>query len=216
MSRSECEAIAEELVAYADGELDHATHGRVDAHVGVCLACRRELSRLAKVDAALRGLPRLEPSADFAERLRERLEREAAVEPVGRRPWVRAAQWGLPALAAAAAVAIVLRSTLVPPAGDTPERFDPAPIAIAPDPAPVPEPPARVADAPAPKPAPAEVASVPGTDLADVAPEDLPPELLEQPEFFLRLPVVRRLEKLEHFDQVRQHTDPAGTDGSVG
>jgi hypothetical protein len=80
----------------------------------------------------------------------------------------------------------------------------------------VPEPPARVADAPAPKPAPAEVASAPGTDLPDVAPEDLPPELLEQPEFFLRLPVVRRLEKLEHFDQVRQHTAPDGTDGSVG
>ena len=38
---------------------------------------------------------------------------------------------------------------------------------------------------------------------AELAPEDLPPELIEHPELFLRLPVVRRLDKLEHFEEVR-------------
>jgi hypothetical protein len=35
--------------------------------------------------------------------------------------------------------------------------------------------------------------------------EQYPPELVEHPELFLRLPVVRRLEKLQHFEEVRRH-----------
>ncbi len=42
---------------------------------------------------------------------------------------------------------------------------------------------------------------------AELAPEDLPPDLLEHPEFFLRYPVVRRLNKLEHFEEVRRHDE---------
>jgi len=34
---------------------------------------------------------------------------------------------------------------------------------------------------------------------------EYPPDLVEHPELFLRLPVVRRLNRLEHFEEVRQY-----------
>jgi hypothetical protein len=73
------------------------------------------------------------------------------------------------------------------------------------------------AAAPAAKAEPPKVAAQPkakegAAQLADVdalRPEDLPTDLLEHPELFLRLPVVRRLEKLEYLgsEQERRGTD---------
>jgi hypothetical protein len=119
--------------------------------------------------------------------------------------------WGVP-LAAAAALALVWYSSISPNAPDAPGASrGGADVARAPqaEPAPRPDAVARVereAPADAPAEAPVEHAK------AELAPEDLPPELLEHPELFLRLPVVRRLEKLEHFEEVRtpQDAEPIG------
>ncbi len=37
--------------------------------------------------------------------------------------------------------------------------------------------------------------------------DEYPPELVDHPELFLHLPVVRRLQKLQHFEEVRQRED---------
>ena len=135
----------------------------------------------------------------------QRLEREAAHAPRGA---FRPAWWGVP-LAAAAVLALVWYSSLSgtsptaplgpPPGGD---------VASAPEAA---VPPNGAARAVARAKSAAEAAPVRQAN-ADLAPEDLPPEVVEHPELFLRLPVVRRLEKLEHFEEVRmrEQSEPLG------
>jgi hypothetical protein len=200
-----CEAIAEELVAYVDGEQPEPERVRIASHVAGCAPCRRELERIAKVNALVASLRPIEPSADLGERFRRRLEDEPAGAPAVH-SW-RPALWWVPAFAAAAATVLVWYWMLSRPASDgpglapgsaeiaagpdAPERVA-APRLPPPDAAPADE--SRVARAPAP------------------APEDLPPELVERPEFFVRLPVIRRLEELEHFEEVRVE----GGDGRQG
>jgi hypothetical protein len=55
--------------------------------------------------------------------------------------------------------------------------------------------------------------AVAGSDL-----DQYPPELIEHPELFLRYPVVKRLQRLQHFEEVRQHGDgePLGSTGANG
>lgn len=222
MSTSNCEAIGEELVAYLDDELDEEARRPVATHVATCLVCRREVERLTVVRRWIRELPAVEPSPAFADGLWEKIA--AGADPAPPAPNVRVLRpnrWAAPALAAAAVVALafasLLRTTGAPtkaPASAAPERVAaPAPAARKPD-APV-----VVARPAAPKGEPA-TGEAPQMAVADaVRPEDLPseslpPELLEHPELFLRLPVVRRLETLEHIDAVQNsHDDDAGGAG---
>ena len=197
MSTVRCEDLSEELVAYLDGEQPEDERARIEAHVGTCLACRREIDRLTKVRGWVQDLPRIEPAGDFEERMWRRLEADAPL--VGRPRGWRPAQWGVPALAAAAVLAFVLYSSI--------ERADQ--VATAPpsaERAVVAKAPAAPPDQPAARAVEERVAD------AELAPEDLPPELLEHPEFFLRYPVVRRMNKLEHFEEVRRHdeSEPLG------
>lgn len=195
MSTPRCEDLSADLVAYLDGEQPDGGRARVEAHVATCLACRRELERLTKVRAWIRALPRIAPAADFEERMWQRLEADA--RPVVRpRTW-RPARWSVPALAAAAAIALVIYASV--------ERSGKAPTR------PANGGPAVVARAPG---LPAEQAAAGGdardrqTDLAtatNLSPEDVPPEVVEHPELFLRYPVIRRLNMLEHFEEVRRH-----------
>lgn len=200
---STCDLMAEDLLAYADGELTGDAGARVDEHVRACLRCRRELAEIAKVNAAVRSLPRLEPSDDFASRLWERLDEMERDTPLRGRGLGR---WVVPMLAAAALLVLAVRATLETPPGpgaSAPAASSPAAVMAA-------APRAPVAHAPSPsgerEEAPVAVAA--GAE----APEDLPPELLEHPELFLRLPVVRRLDKLENFEEVRHHeeAEPVG------
>lgn len=203
MSVATCEQITSELIAYLDGELSDADRRPVAAHLSTCLGCRREVERLGTVQRWVSDLPSIEPSADFATDFWRRMNaEEAAVPTLGprRRVW----QLVVPALAAAAVLALVARSIVTSPSS-APTAPAPAKQIAA---APARKAPAAVAanrDA-----APAEPAQV--ADAANQLPEDLPPELVEHPELFLRLPVVRRLEKLEHFEEVR--TAPEG--GTAG
>jgi hypothetical protein len=196
---SECEVMAAELVAYLDGEQPEADRARIEGHVATCLTCRREMDRIGKVNALLRSLPRIEPSADFDARMWQRLEAETARR--SRRRGFRPAMWGIP-LAAAAALALVWYSSLSQPTpGSLARPGHVGTVANAPKDV------ARSvheveAVARAKPEEPADAAPIEQAN-ADLAPEDLPPELIEHPELFLRLPVVRRLDKLEHFEEVR-------------
>ena len=221
MSTPNCEAIGEELVAFLDDELDEATRRPVASHVATCLVCRREVERLTIVRRWVGALPAVEPSATFGDGLWDKIAAEtkpASPAPNVRvlRPW----RWAVPALAAAAVVALafssVLRSTGSPtktPPAAAPERIAaPAPAVRQPD-APVGARPAAPKNEPATEDAP-QVAAADAARPEDLRPEDLPPELLDNPELFLRLPVVRRLETLEHIDAVQNSHDDG--DGGAG
>jgi anti-sigma factor RsiW len=200
MSVSTCEQVTSELVAFLDDELSDADRRPVAAHLSTCLGCRREVERLGSVQRWVSDLPPIEPSADFATNFWRRMNAaEAAVSTLHprRRVW----QLAVPALAAAAVLALVARSlvtspTTAPSAPAAAKQVAAAPARKAP---------AGAANQAAP---PAEPAQVANAD--NQLPEDLPPELVEHPELFLRLPVVRRLEKLEHFEEVRQQTPEGG------
>jgi hypothetical protein len=161
--------------------------------VSTCLACRRELERLTTVQRYVTGMPRVEPGPDFAAQFWQRMDPEPVPTRAPGRP-PRPIRWALPALAAAAVLAVALQFMVTTPTAPTRPAPQTRSLAQA-RPAPKPE----VAAAP-PRQEPAEqVVNVDNLRL-----EDLPPELREHPELFLRLPVVRRLETLEHFDAVRQ------------
>lgn len=196
-----CETVLDDLTAYADGELPPDARGHVDEHVRSCLPCRHALADLEKVNAAVRMLPRVEPSADFAARLWERLDAADAAAGAG----FRLRRWAAPALAAAALLALALRFMIGGAGRDTPSVArvtEPAPVVLA----------KPVTTAGSRRETEAGTPQVAVADGAEPAPEDLPPELLEQPELFLRLPVVRRLDTLENFEEVRHHheAEPVG------
>jgi len=195
-----CTGVAEELVAYLDGEQPDGERQRVETHLGTCLTCRRELERVRRVRTLLGSLRSIEPSADFQAAFRRRLD--AAPPRLARRR--RAMVWGAPLLAAAAAVALVVYSfaTRLPPGRQ------PAPATVA------------AAHRPAASGAASgetrvaaqhhEEQGASGRPDVAVANDDLdqyPPELIEHPELFLHYPVVRRLQRLQHFEEVRQHGD---------
>jgi anti-sigma factor RsiW len=206
MSTHTCEQTSGELVAFLDGELGAEERRTVADHLATCLTCRREMEHLTSVQRMVDTLPRIEPSASFA----DDFWRRVAAEPTpiaSRRRRGSVLRWAIPALAAAAVLAFALRSQL-----ETPSSLPAAPrtrVAAAP------AAPAKVAVAPAAERAKSEGAE-PAPQVANVdslRPEDLPPELLEHPELFLRLPVVRRLEKLEYLGSTEDR--PSG-DGGAG
>ncbi len=196
-----CDQIGPELVAFLDGELDDAERRPIASHVSTCLGCRREMERLGTVRGWVADLPRIEPSAGLADEFWRRVEHERAAtesHPGASPLW----WWVTPALAAAAALVLAFQFFT---SGPTPVAKAPSAeraVAGARPGAPAPAVAARRA-AP-------EAAAPMVADADTLRPEDLPPELLEHPELFLRLPVVRRLDKLEHFEEVRQHP---GEDG---
>jgi hypothetical protein len=208
MSTTTCEEITSELVAFLDGELADEERRPVAAHVHGCLACRREIERLTKVQGLVAELPRIQPSAGFADEFWRKLEAESAPLPANVHR-LRPLRWVVPALAAAAVVALALRSEVQPPspqvASSGTEVHASGKIATAPA---APAPPARAAPQPKAEEPPAQVA-----DVESLRPEDLPPELVEHPELFLRLPVVRRLDTLKYLGSAE---DAPGADDGAG
>jgi len=190
-----CGAIAEELVAYLDGEQPASERARIEAHLGTCLTCRRESERLRTVGNWLRALPRVEPGPGLEEGMRRLLEAEPRQDLPRRRH--RPLLWSVPALAAAAGVALALSSLLTGgPSGVSPRRQ------------PVPANRGGGADVGPLAGATASRGEVKVAGDMQPALEDVPPEVIEHPELFLRLPVVRRLDKLEHFEEVRRQNEP--------
>lgn len=220
MSTPNCEAIGEELVAYLDDELDEEARRPVATHVATCLVCRREVERLTVVRRWIGELPAVEPSPAFADGLWEKIAAGAQSSPPAPNVRVlRPNRWAAPALAAAAVVALAFASLLRTTDGPTKAPTSAAPERVAAPAVRKPDAPAIVARPAAPKGEPAkeeapQMAAADAVRPEDLPPESLPPELLEHPELFLRLPVVRRLETLEHIDAVQNsHDDDAGGAG---
>jgi anti-sigma factor RsiW len=201
-----CEQISGELIAFLDGELGESERRQIATHVSTCLVCRRELDRLTTVQRWVADLPDIEPSAEFAEQFWDRMD----AEPTGARPKLRSLRslwWALPALAAAAVLAVSFQFMSRLPSAPT-RPATPAERVVQALPA--------QADRPTAATVAAEATLKDGSRQAasvdDMRPEDLPPDLLEHPDLFLRLPVVRHLEKLEYFEAVRQ--EPGDQDGA--
>jgi anti-sigma factor RsiW len=186
-----------------DGDISAADREALERHVEACATCRRELAATQALFAALDELPRERevPLALEAATLRRvRMTAADEAEAAARRWW----GWlPVPLLAAAGASAVALVIATRP--GD---------VADSPSgPAPAAEPP-RIARAPAP-PAPTAAergrgAPEPGRDVAGPAelataatpPAEPPPDLAAAPELFMNLPIIRNMEKLEHFEAI--------------
>ncbi len=198
-----CDDFAADLVAYLDGELGDADRARIEAHLGTCLACRRELEQFRRLRALIDGVRPLDLSTDFADRMWQRLDPLPARAPRRR---TRAVLWAAPTLAAAAALALVWYSQ-VARLGNAPTAPAPHSVAAAPRPHDANE--HAVASRSEKEQAVASREKEEGGAPGNVARTDdvteYPPDLVEHPELFLRLPVVRRLNRLEHFEEVRQY-----------
>ena len=182
------------------------------------------MERITKVNRLIGALPQREPSADFERRMWERLQAESVVAPERRRR-MRPALWGVPALAAAAALALAFYSSLAPAPADRSGGASKA-VEVAGESRQAPRAPelarAKSEHDEAPRAEERRVASgqpdeSPGAgernqiaSAGALAPEDLPPDLVEHPELFLRYPVVRRLDSLSHFEEVQQRIHPEG------
>ena len=210
MSTLTCDQTSSELVAFLDGELGDDERRPVADHVATCLTCRSEVERLSTVQRWVGTLPPITPSATFT----DDFWRRVAAEPTpiaSRRHRASALRWSIPALAAAAVLALAVRSQIQgPPPAPTGSGTR---VAAAPPAPAVKEAPGSVARQT--KPEQAAPGAEPAPQVANVEalrPEDLPPELLEHPELFLRLPVVRRLDKLEYLGSTEDA--PSGEGGA--
>jgi len=65
-----CDAASELLHAYLDAELDAASVGELEAHLGSCAACRTELAALEHVRSSVRAAPRYRAPRALREQLR--------------------------------------------------------------------------------------------------------------------------------------------------
>jgi anti-sigma factor RsiW len=104
---NQCEPFHAELGAYHDGALATAQSKDVERHLQGCGPCRAELARLDSLDAAIRSMPRTEPSADFAEQFYARMASETRRSPARRSRWMQIGWAGAGALAAAAAAVLL-------------------------------------------------------------------------------------------------------------
>lgn len=83
----DCCEFREKYSDLADGLLDEADEQRARQHLARCAACRRFDQAFQRGVDALRGLPSVQVSRGFAERLRGRLRRELAVRALAVDPW---------------------------------------------------------------------------------------------------------------------------------
>jgi hypothetical protein len=105
--------VRERLSAYLDGEVPREERAGIDAHLAACPACARRLEDLAVVDSAVAGLllPEPEGDADFAARVRARIEAETSARGLDTSARRRLPAWTW-AAAAALLVAVVTPLTL--------------------------------------------------------------------------------------------------------
>jgi anti-sigma factor RsiW len=189
------------IVAARDGELTERQRRALDRHLAACGACRAEQVSL---EGVLSALDALEPAAEVPARLEADVFRqvrglaEGAAAPAWTLPpWLRR---GLPAIAATAVVALavvgVRSSEVTVPAVHTK-------VAVAERP--------RVATPPAPAVAKAEPeAPVVARRAKSRAPVDPPAELASRPDLFMDLPMLRELDKMQHFDTIATMEDGDG------
>jgi anti-sigma factor RsiW len=175
------------IVAAVDGELTPERRRELDDHVAGCAECGAELRATATLFGALGSLPQEAEVPALVEAATLRRMRLAAAEERerGGRRW---AWLSAPVLAATAvtvlAVVVGTRQEPAPrSASDVPRAQQLA----------------RVADSASAAPKREE----PAVAVADGAPPpEPPPDLAAAPELFMNLPIIRNMEKLEHFEAI--------------
>jgi len=175
------------------GELSDRRHGRFVRHLERCDDCRREREAYTALDRLLGNLPLEATLPARLEQVTLRRARLAAGGEVaeGRRRWFDLA---FPALAATAVLVVAARLSFQE-AVTMPEPSAPPPA---------------VATAPAhhtehgsmPAPAPRAAAGQ-RRRVAPAVPGEPPPELAARPDLFVNLPLLRNLDKLQHYEAIQ-------------
>jgi len=205
-----CRGAQQLMTAAVDGELTPRRHRALDRHLGACAVCRRELADTERMLAAVEALPReavVSAAVEQATLRRVRgLAAEEAERAAARRWW---GGWPVPAFGAASAAVVALALGLLWRGADSPELTSVAPT---------PRPGAQVvARAPVPPVPAAQPAVRPAERKPSVAlPPDPPPALAAAPDLFMDLPILRNMEKLEHFEAIQTTTldDEPGAPGA--
>jgi hypothetical protein len=189
-------------VAARDGELDVRQRRALDRHLAECGACRAEQ---VSIEGVLAALDTLAPAREVPARLEADVFRQVrgiAAEGAGG-GWALP-QWfrrGVPAIAATAVLAIAIVGVRSSQVG-APERRTNVAVAERP----------RVttpAAAPAQVVAKAEAPAV-ARRAKSRAPIDPPAELASRPDLFMDLPMIRDLDKMQHFDSIATMEDTDG------
>jgi len=195
------------MVAAVDGELSPRRRRMLEGHAASCSECRRELVATGAVLQRVAGLAaecEVPSPLEQATLRRVRLLAAAEAEQSAERGWWTA--FRAPALALATAVVAIVVVGLTRGTGDRqavmPRALDQRRVA---------------AQAPA-REKPRVVASRerPAAKAAESLPAEPPPELAAAPELFMELPILRNMEKLEHFEAIRTTTLDDGGEQSNG
>jgi len=196
------------MVAAVDGELAPRRQRAFDAHVAGCSDCRHEMAGTEAVLTRVAGLATAcEPPAHLEQATFRRVRQLAAAEREGagaRRWWL-----GLrvPALAFVTAAVAIVAFGLLRDAGErqivSPRAGDRSRLAT------------HTRSPEASRYATRREHSASSRMAANVPPEP-PPELAAAPELFMELPILRNMEKLEHFEAIRTTTLDDGGDQSNG
>ena len=191
----QCRTARTWIVANRDDELGARRRRALDRHLASCPSCRSERMAIEDVLTALDGLA---PEAEVPARLEQNVMRRVrtmADEPSGGvlglpSRWLRGLAPGLAAAAVAAVAMVSLRADLD---GGAPVRT--VPVAVARD------------------------AAVERPVLARRSPsripDEPPPALASQPDLFVDLPVLRNMDKLQHFEAIATMEGDDSTDGGA-
>jgi anti-sigma factor RsiW len=189
-----CAGAQQYLAAAVDGELAPRRQRAFDRHLAGCAVCRTELASTERLLGAVAGLPReaaVPPRLEQATLRAVRLAAAAEEERAATSWWVALR---IPALVAAAA-AVVLAVVSTQRGGVTPSTTKPAPRVAAARPASGPAPGTRMA-----------ARRRPSRILASRVPSEPPGDLATNADLFVDLPILRNMEKLQHFDAIRTTT----------
>jgi anti-sigma factor RsiW len=208
-----CRNVQRELAPYLDGRLDPKRESAVAAHLKGCRRCAVASEELRQLNALLDRQPETELPAQFEANVLRRIRTaDAEAQSVAEsRGWI----WPLTAAACTAGLAMYLGWDAF--LGDS-RMEDPRRVALAPRPDQAPKAPVAV-----PGTAPPVIANA-GVDQGGEAPEeeqraaektlqaeglqraeDLlgePPELLDQLDLFVDLPIIEDLERLENYESI--------------
>jgi hypothetical protein len=102
--------VREDFSAYLDGEMSAEARAQIEAHLGVCADCLRELDTLKRVDDSYQKLERIAAPAGFEAGVREAVRSGRMPSAAGHRPVPR---WMGPIVAMAAAAAVLIVGVLV-------------------------------------------------------------------------------------------------------
>jgi anti-sigma factor RsiW len=180
------------MTAAVDGELASRHRRALDRHLAGCEACRVELGTTERMLHALEALPMEAAVPERLEAATLRAVRRLAVEAEEREttPWWR---WRpLPTFAAVAVAVLLLAVGIVRRTGEMPAAVS------------VPTPAQKIARA-----TPPVVAKPLRRALArntTPPPAEPPPELAAAPDLFMDLPILRNMEKLQHFEAIKTTT----------